>query len=255
VTAQAEVLVLCHHAISEDWPAAIAVSPAELESQLGRLLDADYEPVTFSEAVAGRAGAKLLALTFDDAYASVYTRGRPLLERLGIPATVFVPTDHVGTDRQRSWGSLSQWSAGSWTNELLGISWDQLGALADLGWEVGSHSRSHPRLPELDDEALADELSGSRAECERRLGRSCSSIAYPYGEYDERVVNAARAAGYTAGATVSGRLPTDSSEDPLRWPRLGVNRRDRGMRLLLKSSLYRRPRAWNLLQRLRPETH
>ena len=79
-----------------------------------------------------------------------------------------------------------------------------LAELADAGWEVGSHTRSHPRLPQVDDAALARELGDSRELIAERLGRPCESIAYPYGDFDERVVRATAAAGYRPRARSPG---------------------------------------------------
>ena len=84
------------------------------------------------------------------------------------------------------------------------MTWDRARRSSqDAGWEVGSHTRSHPRLSQVEDDAeLADELEGSRRVCEERLGRPCQSIAYPYGDHDERVVAAAGRAGYRYGLTL-----------------------------------------------------
>jgi peptidoglycan/xylan/chitin deacetylase (PgdA/CDA1 family) len=189
-------------------------------------------------------------VTFDDAYRSVFERAYPILASLGIPGTVFVPTAHAEDGMPRSWPGVNRWLDGAFEEELTGASWGQLAELAAAGWEIGSHTRSHPRLPELDDESLIEELAGSRSDCERRLGVQCRSIAYPYGDDDERVILAAREAGYAAGATVSGFLdPPGTRPDPMRWPRLGISREDGDLRIRAKASLYRRPHVWNLVRR------
>ena len=74
-----------------------------------------------------------------------------------------------------------------WESELAVMGWGELARLAEVGWEIGSHTRTHPGLPRLDDEPLRDELEGSRAEVEEHLGRPCRSLAYPYGDLDGRV--------------------------------------------------------------------
>jgi peptidoglycan/xylan/chitin deacetylase (PgdA/CDA1 family) len=194
------------------------VAPADLERQLGYLVRRGYRGVTFHEAVHGRKGGKRLAVTFDDAYRSISERALPLLAELGIPGTVFVPTDFAGSDQPMRWPEIEAWTEGPHAPELLCMSWDQLAELADAGWEVGSHTRSHPHLPRLGDDELDAELSESRIECERRLG-TCTTLAYPFGDHDGRVIEAAGRAGYSAACTLPSRLHPAA---PLRWPRVGI---------------------------------
>ena len=90
---------------------------------------------------------------------------------------------------------------------------------AGPGWEIGSHTRTHARLLGVDDARLADELAGSRKRIEAELGQPCRTIAYPFGEADERVIAAAGDAGYDAGCG----LPTSFRRvSALAWPRTGV---------------------------------
>jgi peptidoglycan/xylan/chitin deacetylase (PgdA/CDA1 family) len=226
----ADSLALCYHALSEDWPAALSTTPARFASQLRLLKRRGYRGVTFSELVAGGEG-KRVAITFDDAYRSVGRLAKPLLDEAGYPATVFVPSDLAGGGAPAAWPGVDRWLGGPHEHELIPHSWAELRAFADEGWEIGSHTRSHPRLTTLDDERLDGELRGSRQRCEKELGRPCTSIAYPYGDYDSRVSAAAERAGYRAGATLELNAP-----EPLKWPRVGVYSIDAGWRYRLKVS-------------------
>lgn len=239
-SALSEILVLCYHAVSERWPAVLAVAPTQFERQLDFLVSRGYRGSTFHEAIHAPPAPKTLAVTFDDAYRSVFTRARPLLDRFGLPATVFAPTKLIDTARPMSWPGIDHWLNGPHREELVPMSWDQLRALADSGWEIGSHTRTHPRLTLIGDDAIATELEGSRRDCEAALGRECRSLAYPFGDEDGRVVEAARAAGYSAAGALPPSLYPPA---PLRWPRVGVYRVDDDSRFRLKvSPLVRRAR-------------
>ncbi len=228
-----DVLVLCYHAVSERFPAPLSVTPAAFERQLELLARAGYQGATFADAVRAPA-PKTVAITFDDAYLSVLELGKPILDAVGFPATVYAPTAYLDTpERPLSWAGIDNWIGGEHERELLPMSWDQLGGLADAGWEVGSHTRTHPHLTTLDDEALRSELAESRATVEQRLGRPCPTLAYPYGDHDERVVAAAGAAGYSAAGTLPARLPRPR---PLAWPRIGVYHGDDERRFRMKVS-------------------
>lgn len=235
-------LALCYHALSEDWPAALATTPKRFAAQLRLLERRGYRGVTFSELVAG-GEEKRAAITFDDAYRSVGLLAKPILDRFGFAGTVFVPTDFPGQDGPMGWPGIDVWRGTAHEAELVPHTWEELRDLAGEGWEIGSHTRSHPHLTQLDDATLATELRESKERCMERIGRPCRSIAYPYGDWDARVAEAAARAGYEAGATLSLH-PTR----PLEWPRVGVYSIDAGWRFRLKvSPTLRRLRSLGLV--------
>jgi peptidoglycan/xylan/chitin deacetylase (PgdA/CDA1 family) len=212
------VLVLCYHAVGATWPSVMSVPPARLQEQLEFLVQCGYRGATFTEAMIAPPHQKTLAVTFDDGYRSVL-EAAPILSGLGLVGTVFAVTDWVERDRPMVWGGIEGWLGGPHHLELTPLSWQELRSLAESGWEIGSHTCSHPRLCSLDEPNLARELGASRQACEERLERACRSIAYPYGEVNARVMRAAKAAGYTAGAALTWRLRPGSALD---WPRVGV---------------------------------
>jgi peptidoglycan/xylan/chitin deacetylase (PgdA/CDA1 family) len=233
VRTAADVLVLCYHAVSARWRSALSISPERLERQLTHVLSCGYEPTTFTRAVLDPPAPRTVAVTFDDAFRSVRDVAAPVLARLGVPATVFVPTALIGGRTAMVWAGLERWASGPDAHELVGLEWEHLAELADTGWEIGSHTRTHARLPALADVALAAELAGSRADCAARTGRPCDALAYPYGAVDARVVAAAAVAGYRAAASPAG--PWLGSA-PLAFPRIGLYERDERARLRAKVS-------------------
>jgi peptidoglycan/xylan/chitin deacetylase (PgdA/CDA1 family) len=247
-----EALVLCYHALSPKWEAALSTTPERFERQIALLTARGYRCVTFTEAVRSPSRGKTVAITFDDAYRSVLELALPILERYGAPATVFAPSDFIDSERPMCWAGIDRWMGGPHERELMPMSWAELRALAEAGWEIGSHTCSHPHLTQLDSTAVAGELERSKAACEHHLAGPCTSLAYPYGDVDAGVVAATARAGYSAAAA----LPSDlHSRDVLAWPRIGVYRRDDDRRFQLKvSPLLRRLRssaAWHSLNTLR----
>jgi peptidoglycan/xylan/chitin deacetylase (PgdA/CDA1 family) len=248
-----DVVVLCYHAVSPDWPAALSIRPEVLEEQLTFLSRRGYRGVPVAEALQGEPPGRTVAITFDDAYRSVLELAKPILDRLDMRASIYVPTDWPDRDGPMSWDGIAQWAGGPHEHELDCLGWDELRGLADAGWEVGSHTCSHPRLAELaSEEDIAAELTRSRAACEEHMQRPCRSIAYPYGSYDERVVEAAGAAGYEFGLTLPHGL---HGPRPLAWPRVGIYNADTTYRWRLKLSpavrRVRALRAWEVASGLR----
>jgi peptidoglycan/xylan/chitin deacetylase (PgdA/CDA1 family) len=226
-----DTLVLCYHSVSDRLPADLAVTPTDLERQLRLLVNRGYRSVGFTEAVDPGQG-KRLAITFDDGYRSVRDLGLPILERLGLTATLFVPTAFPGSDEPMAWPGIERWSA-DYPEEMACLGVSELRDLADRGWEIGAHTHTHPHLSRLDAEGLDEELRRPRDLLEDWLDRPCTSLAYPYGDFSPTVVEAAGRAGYTAACGLDAALP---SGRPLLWPRIGVYRGEADWRYRLKVS-------------------
>jgi peptidoglycan/xylan/chitin deacetylase (PgdA/CDA1 family) len=218
-------IILCYHAVSEDWPSVGAVTPDLLDRQLRHLLSRRYRPLTLSEACESHSAGRTFVVTFDDAFHSILERGLPVLERLGIRATVFVPTDFASEAAPMTWSTLSQWVGTAHERELRCMSWDDIRRLAGLGWEVGSHTCSHPKLTAVGPGEAALELNRSKLVCEEELQSGCASFAYPFGSHDREIVDLVDRAGYESAVTLGERL-------------LGARRREHRLQLS-REGIYR----------------
>jgi peptidoglycan/xylan/chitin deacetylase (PgdA/CDA1 family) len=197
--ARRDVLVLCYHGIA---PEALhgEVTPEALRAQLTLLAGRGYRWATFTEAVRGDEPGRVASVTFDDGIASAVEHGLPVLDELGAPGTMFLALSMLG------WGGRIDASAAS--------------RLPERGWEVGSHTMTHQVLTNVDDATLREELASSKRELELLTGRRCTAVSYPTGRCDARVIAAAGAAGYEAGAALEGAI--DVPPSALAWPRVGV---------------------------------
>lgn len=222
-------VVLAYHAVSP-WPNPLSVDASSLAAQVRLMLRKGLRPVVFGEVAARRAPDRSFAVTFDDGFLSVYQRARPVLQELGVPATVFLPTAQVGRDGPVAWRGLTPDPMPA--DELRPMSWDQVRELVAEGWEVGSHTVNHPRLPATRPADTVRELVESKRTCEEQTGQPCTTLAYPFGDADARVVQAADRAGYV-GAVTMGRLRIAG---PLSVPRIGVYAHDTPRRFALKVS-------------------
>ncbi len=206
-------IILTFHAVSDDWHHPLSVSLRALERHVRLVLRRGYRPATAREVVSGN--GRLLHVTFDDGYRSAGD-ALPVLRRLGVPATVFACTDFTGENGQR--GHIPESVAlapGAPPIELETMTWDDLRAISEAGVEVGAHTVTHPHLTALTDRELERELCESREKIEAELGRPCPVVAYPYGDEDERVHAAARAAGFEAAFAIPGRVrPLNASPFP-----------------------------------------
>ncbi len=132
-------------------------------------------------------------LAFDDGYECIHRYAFPVFERLGFRAAVFVPSGFIG-----------KWA--TWDHQLLGrrfrhLSREMLLELNAAGWMVGSHTISHTSLIGLDDRHLQRELTDSREFLQELLGAAVDWVAFPFGRYNIRVLEAALRAGYRGAVT------------------------------------------------------
>ena len=243
-------IVVAYHAVDAAWRSPLSISEQVLEEHAAYFASRGFVGLTATEA-GRRTGSddlpeRVVVFTFDDAYAST-VRAADVLAAYGYVATVFAVTRFAGRGQPMSWFGVEHEQPA----RMQPMGWDDLEALAGRGWEVGSHTHSHPLLTALGVDQLAEELVWSHDLLAERFG-SCTSIAYPYGVADERVAEAAGLAGYSAGFTLTRIFTADA---PLLRPRVGLFDTDRGARLRAKLSTpalaARRSRPLRLIRRFR----
>lgn len=133
--------------------------------------------LSLNECVERRDDARVpVVLTFDDGDRSCYTTAAPILEQYGFRGEFFVVS--------------------RWIDQPGFLTREHLRDLIRRGHCVHSHSRSHARLSEIDTAAIAAEVVGSKSEIEAMIEQPVRYFSVPGGAYDERVLDAARRAGY-----------------------------------------------------------
>lgn len=203
--------ILTYHSIDPSG-SVISVDVATFRRHVAWLTSGSVRVVTLAEVLDAPLGDRCVALTFDDGFANFATEAWPALRDRGLPATVFIVTDRVGT--ANDWEDLP----GIAVPRLELLDWDTLGRLAEDGVALGSHTATHPRLDRLDAAHVTDELGRSAETIRAHTGVRPLAVAYPYGAVTGPI---ARLAGshYKFGCTTELReLRTE--EDPTLLPRL-----------------------------------
>jgi peptidoglycan/xylan/chitin deacetylase (PgdA/CDA1 family) len=175
-----------------------------------RWLRARYQVVPLAELLArldaGRSLRGLLALTFDDGYRGTLLEAIPVLQGLGLPATIFVVGDAPGRTTPFWWDAAveDRPATAHLTPAHLPAGWTELRSAVRAGFEIGAHSMHHDDLTQLEVAELIDDLGGCADRLALHLGVRPTSFAYPYGRWNARVRNAVRNAGYTCAVTLDG---------------------------------------------------
>ena len=161
-------------------------------AQLEWLHARGFRGLNVSQLLGLEANGRGVGITFDDGCETDLLYAAPRLLEARCDATFFVVTGWIG---QR--GYLSRL---------------QLRELRALGFEIGSHSRTHAYLPDLDRVSLQDEIARSKDELEQWLGESIQHLSCPGGRWSRVVSEVARDAGYTSVSTSRPGLVTHDAD-------------------------------------------
>ena len=173
------------------------VAPDAFESQLKYLRDNGYTVISLEYLVESLSDnitlpPKSIVITFDDGWKNQYGYAFPLLKKYADTATFFITSDYVG---------------GGYF-----LTWDQIRVMDNSGMTIGGHTRTHPYLVSVKDPAvLKNEITGSKLLIEKQIGHSIDLFAYPYGHYNDTVIQAVKDAGFrSARSTYKGVFHTSA---------------------------------------------
>jgi peptidoglycan/xylan/chitin deacetylase (PgdA/CDA1 family) len=202
-------VIFMYHRFGEQAYPTTSIRLDQFEAQIAELKSGRYKVLQLPEIVAALRDRKPLpdyavALSVDDAYASVYSRAWPRLKAAGLPFTLFVATD-----------AIDQKNADM-------MSWDQIRTLARDGVTIGAHSASHLHMAANDAAKNRADIERSNARFRAELGAVPAIFAYPYGETSRAVSALVAEMGYRAAfGQHSGVIGPQS--DMFYLPRFALN--------------------------------
>ena len=213
--------VLMYHKVSPNIGDALTVTVNQLKAQLMWLQAEHYEFITCAALLAAMENnqpisPRAVMVTFDDGYLDNFEHALPLLRQLGVPATIFIPTDYIG-------------KTNSWDRDAVPLmNAEQLHAITAQGFELALHSHRHANYSGLTAEALAQDV---RVCCSTlvKLGLPhVSAFAYPYGKRPKTaatkaaLLDAFRETGIKAAFRIGNRVNSLPPRDRFDINRLGV---------------------------------
>jgi peptidoglycan/xylan/chitin deacetylase (PgdA/CDA1 family)/GT2 family glycosyltransferase len=216
----ARVLMLHSVAIPESaQETSYYISPGRFRKLLETLKAGGYrsaDPMKLQEAGA-KWGAREFVLTFDDGYDDFYTEVFPLMEEYGLKPLMFLVAERIGDS--------NRWDQANGLRSRRLMSAEQIRELRRHGVRFGSHTLTHPSLPQVDDRQLRRELGDSKHQLEDLLGEEISTFAYPFGDANRRVRAAVIEAGYRLAFTTDEGL--NVWQDPFAIRRTEFSQSDR----------------------------
>ena len=206
------VSILMYHMIGDMKNNSAVMTEDNLRIQMQYLKDHGYHPITMQELYdyvtkGEKLPSKPVCITFDDGYLDSYTIVYPMMKEFGYPWTLFLITDDVGKSYNR-------------------MTWEQLKEMADSGAEtIANHTLSHPKLHNLPTRAEKEnEIIGANKALKYHLGIDNLWFAYPYGDYDDEVIDICKKAGIKLAVTTdAGRVHVGSYPYDLKRVYIGNN--------------------------------
>jgi peptidoglycan/xylan/chitin deacetylase (PgdA/CDA1 family) len=197
------VSILGYHDFKDRGGSPMLIAAPKFRAQMQAIKDSKIPVISFSDMMAWKRGEKnvpeeAIVITMDDGWEGVYTYAYPVLREFGFPFTIYLYKNYVG-------------GAGR------SMSWEQIKEMMQHGCEVGSHSVSHASLKnppkKLNTDAdkqqwILSELKDSREFLEQNLHIKCLSFAYPYGNFDDSIMETGLQIGYESLVTVNGQKVT-----------------------------------------------
>jgi peptidoglycan/xylan/chitin deacetylase (PgdA/CDA1 family) len=228
--------ILMYHRVSPHVPGLPPplhnVTPARFREQVTGLVERGYSIWPLRQLLEHHAGGesvppKTIALTFDDGFQTVYTQAFGVLRQLGLPATVFVNTAYLDSDRPfpfDAWGV--EHSERAPRESYLPLTSGQCREMTASGLvDIGAHTHTHEDFRGRPDEFQQD-LQLSVDIVRERFDPPAMMFAFPYGGTHngfagDELVDAARATGVACGLTTECGL-VDPQTDPFRWGRFNA---------------------------------
>jgi peptidoglycan/xylan/chitin deacetylase (PgdA/CDA1 family) len=179
-----KIPVLMYHEVSREIAASklhtmtpmYNVSESLFESQIEALSKNGYRSIFFEDVGALDPDGKYVVITFDDGLIGNVKFALPVLRKYGFKAVFFAAAGSIGSPGFMSWTDLQE--------------------LIDSGMSIQSHTMSHRSLQILSDNEVAYELRESKRLIEDKLKVRVSSISFPHGSYNQKVVRIASDSGY-----------------------------------------------------------
>jgi len=229
------VRILMYHRVNDERRGDdLTVSTRRFAEHMEALAASGYRVVTLEAAgrwLAGEGALELpvVVLTFDDGYADNFWNAWPVLQRYRLPATIFVATGLIDSDRR-----MSRYIGGGASDRMM--SWVEVRELAASGLiEIGAHTVSHRELPGLSEMEAREEIVASKRTLEERLQRSAPSFVYPRGAVNGAVRELVARAGFETACTVRGGI-NRRGMDRLMLCRTGISGHDTVRDFLMKAS-------------------
>jgi peptidoglycan/xylan/chitin deacetylase (PgdA/CDA1 family) len=170
------------------------VSPAHFGKLLDELKRKSFQSISISDALHPKVKIRnCFVISFDDGYEGALIYAAKTMKERGFTAIQFLVANLLG---QRN-----EWDLGLDTTMERLMNRTQVQEWLSLGFEIGAHTLTHPRLSRIPISEAKNEIAGSKRKLEDLFGVHIKHFAYPWGDYNDAVVDLVGEAGFETACT------------------------------------------------------
>jgi len=164
----------------------------------------------------GKKQGKVVGITFDDGFKNNLTHALSILQKFNFSATCYIISQNIG--------GINHWDLDKGIPENPLMDENEVKQWINGGMEIGSHTQNHVRLAESDIETANKEITQSKLDLENQFDCSVEHFCYPYGSYNNKIVDMTKRSGYNTATTVN-RGRAKSGDNLLTLPRVPITHR------------------------------
>ena len=199
--------VLYYHSVNQNSTNEVIITPKLLKEHLSYLKDEGYTSLTMSDLAKHLIEnepipEKSVLITFDDGYMDNYYNAFPILKELNLTATIFCIANDLNGEYYLAKNAIKE--------------------MSDYGIDIQSHTVNHPHLNQLTYSEQLKEMINSKKILEEILKKEVYAIAYPFGDFNEDTIKAAKEAGYKLGFTTNRGL-SDKDDNLFKLDRIYIS--------------------------------
>jgi len=198
---------------------SLHVPPKLFKLQMWLLKTLGYQGLSMGKLqpyLTGKKQGKVVGITFDDGFKNNLTHALPILQKFNFSATNYIISQNIG--------GINHWDINKGIPKNLLMNENEVKQWIDGGMEIGSHTQSHVRLAEIDIKSATKEINQSKLDLEKQFNCSIEHFCYPYGSYNNNIIDIVIKASYKTATTVD-RGRANYKTHLLELPRIFITHR------------------------------
>ncbi len=218
-----KIPILSYHSIGNDY-CPLSLNVLEFEKHLIYLKKNNYNSIFFDEI--NNSNKKPFIITFDDGYKDLIKNCLPIMKKYNFKATCYIVSGLIG--KTNLWDENDKKIK---SKKLMDIS--DIECWIESGMRIGSHSKNHKKLTTVNDNVLFEEIVNSKKDLQNLTGTQVESFCYPYGKYNENVINKVKK-NYSFAFTTQPSTYNTIKHNKYLLPRIDMGKKISNFKLFLK---------------------